>query len=83
MTQGALDSFLQEIDVPEYGAGGGEADDGSLDVACPDGVKPGQLLYVTCPDGSEVTVTVPEGVSAGQTFTVTLGGTEALGDGEY
>ena len=34
----------------------------SFMVACPEGVEPGQLLYVTTPLGKEIELYVPEGV---------------------
>ena len=43
-----------------------------IQVTCPQGVFPGQLLMVQCPDGSQRNVTVPAGVQPGQAFVVAL-----------
>jgi hypothetical protein len=39
----------------------------------PDGVQPGQLLYVTTPKGNEIEVEVPEGVGPGDLVEVFIG----------
>ena len=71
---GAMDDFLAVVDLPT------EADDmgqdiaehlTTLHVACPDGVGPGDLLYIQY-DGAELSVTVPVGVSPGDTFEVSV-----------
>ena len=77
MTQGALDSFVQQIDVPaatEEEEEAETAEDGTetLEIECPAGVGPGDVLYVTCPDGDEVEVEVPDGVGPGDIFEVSL-----------
>eukprot|EP01044_Picomonas_judraskeda_P012470 COSAG03_NODE_1786_length_3522_cov_474.402279_1_plen_420_part_10 len=43
-------------------------------IECPEGVEAGQTLLVTGPDGEDVQVVVPEGVSPGDTFEVDVGG---------
>eukprot|EP01052_Picozoa_sp_SAG31_P005720 SAG31_NODE_256_length_19032_cov_5.305181_7_plen_1244_part_00 len=78
LEQGSLDSFVQQIDVPaappDNGASNDQDDDDleTLEIVCPDGVGPGDTLYVTCPDGDEVEILVPDGVSAGDVFDVSL-----------
>ena len=41
-----------------------------FDVACPEGMEPGQLLFVTTPRGKEIELYVPEGVVAGDLIAV-------------
>ena len=45
-------------------------DTGYIDVVCPEGAIPGEILVVTLPDGREVEAEVPDGISPGNTFQV-------------
>ena len=54
----------------------------SFQVTCPEGVEPGQLLYVTTPLGREIQLIVPEGVGPGDLLQVG-DPPEDPGDGEY
>ena len=49
-----------------------------LSVAVPNGIKAGQLMYVTTPQGNEVEVTLPDGVRAGELFEVYVGEIDAM-----
>ena len=42
--------------------------EGELVLTCPEDLKAADVLTVTLPDGSEATVTVPEGVGPGEEF---------------
>eukprot|EP01043_Picozoa_sp_COSAG02_P012568 COSAG02_NODE_486_length_21363_cov_22.137509_11_plen_1562_part_00 len=42
-----------------------ECEEESFQVTCPEGVEPGQLLYVTTPLGREIELIIPEGVGPG------------------
>ena len=45
----------------------------SLKVTCPEGVREGQRLIVTAPDGSELETVVPIGVFSGDEFEIRIG----------
>lgn len=49
----------------------------TLLIACPEGIGPGELLFVSTSTGQEVEVSVPDGVGPGDEFEVTV----ALGSG--
>lgn len=78
LAPGALDDFVALIDVQETVKEENEVDEASepmtsLRVVCPEGVGPGDTLYVQTPDGQEITTAVPEGVRPGEEFQVDLG----------
>ena len=78
LAPGALDDFVALIDVQETVKEEEEVDEASepvtsLQVVCPEGVGPGDALYVQTPDGQEITTAVPEGVRPGDEFQVDLG----------
>jgi hypothetical protein len=68
LSQGALDDFLSVVDLPDDIA---EEDIETLDVVCPEGVGPGDVIYVQY-DDHEIEVKIPEGVQAGDDFEVDL-----------
>jgi hypothetical protein len=56
--------------------------DGSLDehatameITCPDGSRPGDLILIEGPDGEDIEVVVPDGVGPGETFEYLEAGT--------
>ena len=44
-----------------------------MTIVCPDGMGEGDALLVTAPDGRDVEVVVPAGISAGDEFEVDVG----------
>ena len=50
-----------------------EAAGDTILVRCPEGVSAGGVLYVTTPDGREVSVEVPDGIGPGDEFEVYVG----------
>ena len=59
-TKGENDNFLQIVpDHTEHDGGDSDEEECFL-VACPEGVVPGDVLYVTSPLGQEIELTVPE-----------------------
>eukprot|EP01043_Picozoa_sp_COSAG02_P089702 COSAG02_NODE_26646_length_628_cov_0.996219_1_plen_145_part_01 len=60
--------------------------DGSLDehatameITCPDGSRPGDLILIEGPDGEDIEVVVPDGVGPGETFEYLEAGTAHTG----
>ena len=82
LAPGALDDFLAVVDVPPsvgeeesaLDAAGGSSHDAlnTLRVVCPDGVSPGDALFVQTPEGQEIETAVPEGITPGDEFDVDL-----------
>ncbi len=83
LAPGALDDFVALVDVQETVKEGHESDEEAeselsvLRVVCPEGVGPGDSLYVQTPDGQEIATAVPEGVKPGEEFQVDLGSLQA------
>lgn len=46
---------------------------GPLIVSCPEGVREGQRLIVTAPDGTDLEIIVPDGVFSGDEFEIQIG----------
>lgn len=76
---GAMDDFIAVVTLLDQVAEAG--DEALLDeppqtmrVICPDGVSPGDALFVQTPDGQEITTQVPEVIDAGMEFEVDLSG---------
>ena len=61
-TVDAAEDQLDDEGAPEF-----------ITVTSPAGMSAGELLLVTCPDGREVEVTIPEGVLGGDEFEVFVG----------
>eukprot|EP01052_Picozoa_sp_SAG31_P021102 SAG31_NODE_1614_length_7741_cov_4.817849_4_plen_634_part_00 len=77
---GEISQFVQEIEIPEETT---TEEDGveTLSVVCPDGVGPGDSLFIQTEDGEEMEIEVPEGVEPGDEFEVqiTIGGEQDEG----
>eukprot|EP01043_Picozoa_sp_COSAG02_P015456 COSAG02_NODE_660_length_18763_cov_116.476425_7_plen_2551_part_00 len=68
LSQGALHNLLSVVDLPDDVA---EEATETLDVTCPEGVGPGDVIYLQY-DGEEVEVRIPDGVQPGDEFEVNL-----------
>ena len=78
-----LDNVVQEVTAEEQEPE--QKDEGveMLSVECPEGVVPGDTLFIQTPDGEELEIVVPEGMAPGDSFDVAVaaGGPEEEQDG--
>lgn len=85
LVPGAMDSLLAVVDLPAPMDTVEERGEDiveqltTLDVVLPDGIGPGELLYIQY-DDTELSVTIPEGVGPGDTFQVTVDGDSAANE---